>query len=53
MNYFELLYLTNPPTADNTIYHSKDGQVITKKEFELLKQKQNKTYNNKQQIKKA
>jgi len=51
MNYFELYYLTNPPTEDNTIYHDKNGKVITKKEFEILqktlKQNNNSLYNNK------
>jgi len=50
MNYFELLYLTNPPTEDNTIYHDKNGKVITKKEFEkvqqILKQNNKSQYNN-------
>ena len=42
MNYFEFLYLTNPPTDDNTIYHNSKGQVITKEEFEKLSETKDK-----------
>ena len=51
MNYFEFLY--ESATDENTTYYNFKGEVITKKQFELLKQKSNKTYNNKQQNKKA
>ena len=51
MTYFEFLYET--ATDENTTFYNFKGEVITKKEFEELKQNPKETYNNKQQNKKA
>ena len=40
MNYFELTYLTNPPTESNIKnYYDSKGNVITKEEFEKRQNK--------------